>query len=95
MKRVALANRHTANRQRTADNRQWTMHRVPRREKEKGREWKREGECEGHAKMQSLHAASAVNRECAAQKLHIGVRGGEGDGEEALCIGNCLEQAGN
>lgn len=48
--------------------------------------------------MQSLHAASAVNRECAAQKLHIGVRGRQGGGaggEGALCIGNCLEQAGN
>lgn len=59
------------------------------------REGKREGESEGHAKMQSLHAASAVNRECAAQKQHIGVREEGGDGEEALCIGNCLEQAGN
>lgn len=25
--------------------------------------------------MQSVHAASAVNRECAAKKLHVGVKG--------------------
>lgn len=35
VKRVALPNSCMANRQRTADNRQWTMHRESRKERER------------------------------------------------------------
>lgn len=60
VKRVALPNSCTANRQRTADNRQWTMHRERKRE----REGENVSERDGMQKSRDLI-------ECAAKKLHF------------------------